>query len=50
MHMQCSAEEFQNLGQCPTTFEKMGTFPKIVDITPDNGIELKKGMENTIIL
>ena len=24
--VQCSARKFQNWGQCPTTFEKVGTF------------------------
>ena len=27
---QCSAKKFRNWGQCPTTFEKVGTFPKTV--------------------
>ena len=27
---QCVAKKFQNWGKCPTTFEKVGTFRKIV--------------------
>ena len=32
--MQCSAKNFQNLGQYPAYFEKVGTFPKIVGHKP----------------
>ena len=27
--MQCSAKRFKNWGQCPISFEKVGTFPKV---------------------
>ena len=30
INKQYSAKKFQNWGQCPTNFEKVGTFPKIV--------------------
>ena len=38
--LQCSAKKFQNWGQCPTTFEKVGTFPKIVGHNTGNDFEL----------
>ena len=47
----CSAKKFQNWGQCPTTFDKVGTFPEIVGHKPVNGLEPQKsyGKQNTLI-